>query len=475
MAHRKKKIGAQLVEDEEYQLRYERVAGIDVAKGKADVCTRLPPAARAGGGCRGPRRSRRPDRGRDGAGRRGCSRTGWSWCRWNRPSDYWRIWFYVLEAAGLNVQLVNSSHARQLAGRPKTDRLDAQWLARLTEMGLLRPSFVPPPEIRALRDLTRTRLQLVRDRTREWQRLEKLLEGALVKLSSALSSLASQVRPGHPGGPRRRRARPPGAGGLAARQVRAGRAGIEQALEGMLYGDHHGKLTRTHLDHITFLDRSSPRSRTTSPRPWTPSPPRRASTPPATGPPTPGPDAAVPPGRGAARGDPRRQPGPRPRHHRRNGPGHDPVPHRRAPRQPGPGYPRRPPVRPPQPQAGRATATSTCAATAPRPPPAPRRPTPSSANGSAACPRRLGGNRARCAVARSILVIVWHLLAAPTPGSPTSAPAGTPARPTPTAAPAASSTSSAPSTPTPTSPSPRQPPKTKPPPTRPVPHSATGR
>ncbi len=58
------------------------------------------------------------------------------------------------------------------------------------EMGLLRPSFVPPPEIRALRDLTRTRLQLVRDRTREWQRLEKLLEGALVKLSSAVHSLA---------------------------------------------------------------------------------------------------------------------------------------------------------------------------------------------------------------------------------------------------------------------------------------------
>jgi hypothetical protein len=52
------------------------------------------------------------------------------------------------------------------------------WLAKLTERGMLRPSFVPPPEIRALRDLTRTRLQLVRDRTREWQRLEKLLEGA---------------------------------------------------------------------------------------------------------------------------------------------------------------------------------------------------------------------------------------------------------------------------------------------------------
>ena len=70
---------------------------------------------------------------------------------------------------------MNSRHARQLAGRPKTDQKDAQWIARLAEMGLLRPSFVPPPEIRALRDLTRTRVMLARDRTREWQRLEKLL------------------------------------------------------------------------------------------------------------------------------------------------------------------------------------------------------------------------------------------------------------------------------------------------------------
>src|SRR6202040_1231498 len=93
-------------------------------------------------------------------------------------SDYWRGWYYLLEGAGLNVDLVNSRAARQLAGRPKTDQKDAQWIARLAEMGLLRPSFVPPPEIRALRDLTRTRLQLVRDRAREWQRLGKPLGGA---------------------------------------------------------------------------------------------------------------------------------------------------------------------------------------------------------------------------------------------------------------------------------------------------------
>ena len=252
----RKKISARLVEDEEYQLRYERVAGIDVGKGKADVCTRLPPVREGG------RRVSRTEEvtstvAEVAALAERLLADGVELVSMESTSGYWRIWFYVLEAAGLNVQLVNSSHARQLAGRPKTDRLDAQWLARLTEMGLLRPSFVPPAEIRALRDLTRTRLQLVHDRTREWQRLEKLLEGALVKLSSALSSLARVksarlILEALAGGERDPRT----LAGLAAAQVRAGRAGIEQALEGMRYGDHHGRLTRIHLDHITFLDRS---------------------------------------------------------------------------------------------------------------------------------------------------------------------------------------------------------------------------
>jgi len=84
----------------------------------------------------------------------------------------------VLEACGLAVQLVNASQARNLPGRPKTDKLDAMWLARLTGMGLLRASFVPPKAIRDLRDYTRARTRLVQERTRCCQRLEKLLEGA---------------------------------------------------------------------------------------------------------------------------------------------------------------------------------------------------------------------------------------------------------------------------------------------------------
>jgi transposase len=243
------------VEDEEYQLRHERVAGIDVAKASAVVCTRLP-AAREGG----RRRSRVEEVAATvpavAALAAALLADGVELVSMESTSDYWRVWFYVLEAAGLRVQLVNSSHARQLAGRPKTDRLDAQWIARLTEMGLLRPSFVPPAEIRALRDWTRARVHLVRDRTREWQRLEKLLEGALVKLSSVVSKLAGnktaraviEALIDGERDPRR-------LSDLALSRLRGRRADLEQSLAGMTFGDHHARLARMHLDRIDALDR----------------------------------------------------------------------------------------------------------------------------------------------------------------------------------------------------------------------------
>jgi transposase len=243
------------VEDEEYQLRYERVAGIDVAKASAVACTRLPPAREGG---------RRVSRTEEVpatvaavlalAGR--LLADGVELVSMESTSDYWRLWYYVLEGAGLRVQLVNASHARQLAGRPKTDRLDCQWIARLAEMGLLRPSFVPPAEIRELRDWARARLHLVQDRTREWQRLEKLLEGALVKLSSVVSKLAGNktaraiVEALITGerDPRR-------LSGLALTRLRGRRAELEEALAGMTFGPHHARLARLHLDRIDALDR----------------------------------------------------------------------------------------------------------------------------------------------------------------------------------------------------------------------------
>ena len=204
------------------------------------------------------------------------------------PLPDWRIWSCLRAAAGLTVQLVNPAHARQLAGRPKTDRLDAQWIARLAEMGLLRPSFVPPPEIRALRDLTRTRVQLVRDRTREWQRLEKLLEGALIKLSSAVSRLARAKTARHIlEAPADGQRDPETLAAMAAGQIKGGRAAAGQALDGMLPGDHHPRLIRIHLDPSRSWTGPSPRPGTRSTPPWPPSLPPGASAPTASRPPAP--------------------------------------------------------------------------------------------------------------------------------------------------------------------------------------------
>jgi transposase len=410
---RARKIPAQLVEDEDYQLRYERVAGIDVAKAKADVCTRLPPVRE--GGRRASRVEEVPATARDIlalAGR--LIADGVQLVIMESTSDYWRIWFYLLESAGLNVQLVNSRHARQLAGRPKTDQKDAQWIARLAEMGLLRPSFVPPPEIRALRDLTRTRLQLVKDRTREWQRLEKLLEGALVKLSSVVHSLARtktarSILEAIAGGERD----PKALAALAHGGVKGGSAAVEQALEGMLLGEHHLMLIRVHLDHITLLDRLVAAVEDETAAALDAVPAARGVS--ADGIPAadPGPGAAVLPAAerlaeipgvslklamaviAEAGLDMTRFPT---ADHLVSWAGLAPVARQSGPRQ-----------RKPQKGQGDAYLKGYCT---------------QAANGAAntstflgerlrRLSRRLGGNKAKCAVGRSILVIIWHLLADP--------------------------------------------------------------
>ena len=82
------------------------------------------------------------------------------------------------------VWLVNARDVRHLPGRPKTDKLDAVWLGKLNERGMLRRLFVPPAQIRRLRDHTRLRADLTEERSRHKQRLEKLLEDAPIKLST---------------------------------------------------------------------------------------------------------------------------------------------------------------------------------------------------------------------------------------------------------------------------------------------------
>jgi transposase len=168
-------------------------------------------------------------------------------------SDYWRIWFYLLESAGLAVQLVNAREVKNVPGRPKTDKLDSVWLAKLTEKGLLRPSFVPAAPIRALRDHTRLRVDLTRERSRYWQRLEKLLEDALIKVSCVASTLDTlSVRDmldaliAGERDPRR-------LADLARGRMRTKRTALVEALRGR-FDHHHAELVRMLLDQIDALN-----------------------------------------------------------------------------------------------------------------------------------------------------------------------------------------------------------------------------
>ncbi|HEX6449900.1 MAG TPA: transposase, partial [Trebonia sp.] len=135
------------------------------------------------------------------------------------------------------------------------DKTDAQWIARLTEMGLLAPSFVPPPEIRALRVYTRGLVHLAGDRTRYWQRLEKLLEDALCKLTSVASKLAGSAScqamiEAMAGGERD----PQVLADLAKGRLRAKRAELVKAFTGMRFGPQHAAAAASHLRAIGFLD-----------------------------------------------------------------------------------------------------------------------------------------------------------------------------------------------------------------------------
>ena len=134
------KVKPQVIDDEEHERVYERVAAVDVAKDSGMVCTRTPHRSRPGARQSTVWTVRARMTSIRTLGRQ-LKADGIEMVTLESTSDYWRIWFFVLEAAGLAVQLVNAAQARNLPGRPKTDKLDAMWLARLTEMGLLRPSF----------------------------------------------------------------------------------------------------------------------------------------------------------------------------------------------------------------------------------------------------------------------------------------------------------------------------------------------
>ena len=167
-------------------------------------------------------------------------------------SDYWKPPFYLLEAAGFEVWLVNARDVKHLPGRPKTDRLDAVWLCKVAERQMLRPSFVPPPPIRRLRDLTRYRIDLIGVRTAEKQRVEKLLEDAQIKLSVVASDIfgvsgrdmmAALIAGQHD---------PVALAELARGRLRAKISVLEEAFTGH-FTDHHGFLLAKMLARIDAI------------------------------------------------------------------------------------------------------------------------------------------------------------------------------------------------------------------------------
>jgi transposase len=170
------------VENDEPEI-VERVAALDVGKAEVVCCARVP----------GPG-GRRMQEVRTTSTMTGALLALGDWLAglgvsrvvMEATSDYWRAPFYLLEDR-FETWLVNAKDVKHLPGRPKTDRLDAVWLCKVAERQMLRPSFVPPPAIRALRDLTRYRVDLLAARTAEKQRVEKLLEDALIKLSVVVS------------------------------------------------------------------------------------------------------------------------------------------------------------------------------------------------------------------------------------------------------------------------------------------------
>jgi transposase len=166
------------------EVMFDRVAGLDVGKESVTVCVRTP-------GPRGGRRSEtRTFKTMFGAlrvMRDWLVEAGVSIAAMESTSTYWKPPFYCLEEV-MEVWLLNAAHMKAVPGR-KSDVRDAEWIAQLLEHGLLAPSFVPPPDIRRLRMLTRYRTQLMGDRIRDTTRLELMLEDASIKLSSVASSL----------------------------------------------------------------------------------------------------------------------------------------------------------------------------------------------------------------------------------------------------------------------------------------------
>jgi transposase len=238
------------------EVLYLRVAGLDVHKKRVTVTARVPGEGRSGGRQRETTRTFRTFYGDLLAMARWLVDTcGVTHVAMESTGVYWWPVYAALRevgGAGLVIEVVNAAHVKAVPGR-KTDVKDSQWLARLMEVGLLRGSFLPPEQARRLRDLTRYQTKLTEERSREKQRLLKMLEAAGIKLDDVasdtfgvsgrlmLQALVAGERD------------PVVLAGLARGRLRVKIEELRLALAGR-FSDHHGDMIGLHLTRIDHLD-----------------------------------------------------------------------------------------------------------------------------------------------------------------------------------------------------------------------------
>jgi transposase len=174
------------VQDE--PLFVQRVAGLDIAKAGVEVTIRVPSDTSPGRRQQETRTFGTTRRELESLADWLCSR-GITTAGMEATGDYWKPVFFLLESRGFDCQLYNAAQVKALPGRPKTDRADSIWIAKITERGMIASSFVPPEPIRRLRTHTRYRRHLTQARTAGKQRVEKLLEDGHLKLSSVISDI----------------------------------------------------------------------------------------------------------------------------------------------------------------------------------------------------------------------------------------------------------------------------------------------
>jgi transposase len=223
---------------------HERCAGIDISKADVKVCVRTP-----------WRNKQRHSGVRTFSAMTGDLLAMRDWLiaeqvtvvGMEATGPYWKPVFYLLEDQ-MRCWLLNAQHMKAVPGR-KTDVMDAEWIAKLIEHGLVRSSFVPPPPIRRLRDLTRYRTAIVRDRGREAQRLHNMLEDAGIKLTSVVSDVLGKSGRAMIEALITGERDPHALAELALGRLRAKSATLIEALTGR-FEEHHAFLAQTMLDRI---------------------------------------------------------------------------------------------------------------------------------------------------------------------------------------------------------------------------------